>query len=595
MKSEKIMTYEFLENFHKRVEIVAIVDFITARVSRKTKFKEYGMDASEAINLTMLVLCFIMEKSLVEEVCTKNDIAAFIRKLDIEYMKKNIPDDEYATICEHLIKDCLQNNGIPYYFSTYNFKNQKEENINIKLIDDKRVSYDNESIYSYYMTPQGYKFMFNTLEIEDAMQVSIEQFKLSLSIKKKNFSAARNNVDSLYNISKTQIQRINYFIKKVKEDIGSAGIEEYEKIYSATFTSIDEQKEGYDNLYELIKKALDSIMESRQENADRDVINNDAKASKLINKEIENISYIKNRLKFIINEQSNLLLKQQELQKVYNEAIDNILYIGFDNRMDFEEVITKKLEENPDLSYPLIKIFRPLFKPDPNRFFNIKMALKEQRIADTTTWREESNVLMSGRYFHQLESENELKIRVLNEKYLDIFEIICMYALKSMDKEILLSQLVKECGINYYKSDNYNTDNYSSNNFNSNNYSNKDYNNNEYEKLVPDLKILTNVLLQLCSIKDVDFTAIKGQKAKTVFNPSEEFDIKYCVLALLEKNQSFHACSHLKVSLSRNKKVFIPERLTEMESTDTDSFTADAVTGLNCPDILFQIEVDKIE
>lgn len=542
------MTYEFLENFHKRIEIIAIVDFITTRVSRKTKFKEYGIDTGEFVNLTMLVLCFIMEKSLVEEACTRHDIAAFIRKMDIEYLKKNIPDEEYASVAELLIKDCLQNNGIPYYFDTYNFQTGKEEKINVKLIDDKRVSLENESNYSYYMTPQGYRFMFNTLEIEDAMQVSIEQFKLSLSIKKKNFSAARNNVDSLYNISKTQIQRINYFIKKVREDIGNAGIEEYEKIYNATFASIDEQKEGYDNLYGLIRKAEDSIIESSRTKLDQEALHT----------EINNISYIKNRLKFIINEQSNLLLKQQELQKIYNEAIDNILYIGFENRLDFEEVITKRLEENPDLSYPLIAILRPLFKPSLNRFFNLKMALKEQRIADTASWKEESNLLMSERYFHQLESENELKVRMINEQYLNIFALICKYARSSPDGEISLSNLIPLCQ-------------------------------GEYSSLVPDLKVLTNVLLQLCSIQTVDFTAIKEQKAKTVFNPSEEFDIKYCVLSLLDREPDFHAISFLDISLSRNKKVFIPEKIAETTDGEADSFTNLTVTGLNCPDILFKV------
>ncbi|HBY20528.1 MAG TPA: hypothetical protein DEG71_05890, partial [Clostridiales bacterium] len=187
------MIYDFLKDFHRRTEIVAIVDFITTRVSRKIKLREYDIDGAEAINLVMLVLCFIMEKSLVEEVCTKNDVAGFIRRLDVDYIKKNIPDEEYLNVADFLIKDCLQNSGVPHYFRTFNFETKKEEKINVKLIDDKRVAIGNESVYSYYMTPQGYKFMFNTLEIEDALKVSIEQFKLSLSIKKRNFNAARNN------------------------------------------------------------------------------------------------------------------------------------------------------------------------------------------------------------------------------------------------------------------------------------------------------------------------------------------------------------------------------------------------------------------
>lgn len=534
-----------MKDFHRRAEIVAIVDFLTARISRKQKFRDYGFDNSQAVNLVMLVLCFIMEKSLLEETCTKNDIAAFLRRLDIDYFKKNIEDEEYLNIADYLIKDCLQNGGIPHYFTTFNFERNEEEQINVKLIDDKRVSVGNDMAYSYYMTPKGYKFMFNTLEIEDAMQVSIEQFKLSLSIKKRNFNTARNSVDNLFNISKTQIQKINYFIKKVKEDIGSSGIEEYEKIYNSTFSSIDEQKQGYDNLYELIGTVGNSIRDSIQGQIDKEVLKQEA----------QNVSYIKNRLKLIISEQSKLLLKQQELQKIYNEAVDDILYIGFENRLNFEESVIKRIEENPDLSFPLIKILRPLFKPEIDKIFNIQKALKEQKIQNDETVSESNNILMSDKYFSKLESENDIRIRNANERYLDIFEIICKHTDASIDGQILLSKLIQES---------------------------KD----EYNRLVPDLKTLTNVLLQLSNLKEVKFMEIKKQKEKTVFNPSEEFDIKYCVLGLLNRNTYYHRITSLKILLSRTEKVFIPEKLPEAEEEGM-------FVGLNCPDILFKIGVKE--
>ncbi|HEY9060653.1 MAG TPA: hypothetical protein VIO64_09160 [Pseudobacteroides sp.] len=543
------MVYEFLKDFHRRAEIVAIVDFITTRVSRKIKFRNYEFDGSEAINLVMLVLCFIMEKSLVEEVCSKNEVAGYIRRLDIDFLKKNIPDEEYLNIADYLIKDCLQNSGIPHYFTTYDFQKNKEEKINVKLIDDKRVMVGNEVVYSYYMTPQGYKFMFNTLEIEDAMKVSIEQFKLGLSIKKRNFNGARNNVDSLFNISKTQIQRINYFIKRVKEDIGNAGIDEYESIYNSTFSAINEQKEGYDNLYELIGKVEASILESNSFAINRDAVD----------KEIENIAYIKSKLKYMIGEQSNLLLKQQELQKIYNEAVDNILFIGFENRLDFEEHVVKKFEENPELALPIVKILRPLFKPGLDKIFNIKKALKEQRISALDENYETSSYLMTDRQFNRFESENEIKIRKINEMYVDIFEIICKNAMLSKDNEISLSHLVKEL-------------------------------HEDYAKFVPDLKILTNVLLQLTSIKEIDFTTIMKQKEKTVFNPSEAFDIKYCVLELISRNTVYNTIKNFKILLSRKESVFVPQKLPALR--DEGLFSEESVTGLNCPDLLFKVEVN---
>jgi hypothetical protein len=542
------VTYEFLKTFHKRAEIVAMTDFIITRVSKKVRLKEYGISTNEAINLVLLVLCYIMEKSLVEEFCTKSDIAAYIGKVDSLYLKKNIPDAAYSFIADFIVKDCLLNNGLPFYFNTYNFEMEKEENINIKLIDDKRIELDGEGTYSYYMTPQGYKFMFNTLEIEDALQVSMEQFKLSLSIKKKNFSAARMNVDNLLNIGKTQIQKINYFIKRVKEDIGGAGIEDYERIYNDTFASLDEQKQGYDNLYEMIEHVELALMENATASMDQEKLS----------QEIDNISYIKNKLKFMISEQTKLLLKQQELQQVYDAAIDNILYIGFESRIDFETVILKKVEEAASFPKTLLSVLRPLFKPNILKSFNLRMALKEQKIVNEVV-NEKNNILMSERYFNRLESERETRIRALNECYLSIFEVIVKHTFDSAKRKIMLSDLLNIAD-------------------------------DEYLKLVPGLKILTNVLLQLSNLVYIDFAAINDQQAKTVFNPSEEFDVKYCVLSLVNKVQRYRKITALKVILARNKTIFIHQRQNRDRESQELFMTANE-NGLTCPDIQFEVEL----
>lgn len=542
------MIYEFLKDFNKRIEIVAVIHYITSRVSKKYRLKELNFENNEAINLIMLVLCFIMEKSLVEEICTKQDISEYIRKLDIEYFKKKISDDEYINIADIVIKDCLQNLGMPYYFTTFNFETNSEEKINVKVIDDKRVSYGNEYVYSYYMTPQGYKFLFNTLEIEESLKVSIEQFKLSLSIKKRNFNVAKNNVDNLFNLSKTQIQKINYFIKKIKEDIASTGIKEYENIYNSTFKSINEQNEGYSELYELINKVEKTIMDNSEKRLDK----------KAFQEEVDNIIYIKKKLKFIINEQSSLLLKQQELQKIYSSAVDNILNIGFENRFCFDELVAKKLEENPNLAYSVIKILRPLFQPDLEKIFNINKAVKEQKIIDTEVEESGSNILMNQRYFNNFESEKDIRIKTLTKQYIGILKIILDYIFKEDKLELNLSQLLL--------------------NLNSN-----------YNDFVPDLKVLTNVLIQLTSLKEVDFNVIKKQNKQTVFSPTEEFDVKYSVISLLEDNEKIKKISKFKIKILREKFVFIPERI---EKGNDEFIVSDKVKGLNCPDILFKIEVE---
>ncbi len=276
--------------------------------------------------------------------------------------------------------------------------------------------------------------------------------------------------------------------------------------------------------------------------------------------------------------------------------------------MNFENTVVKRLEDNVELSYPLIKVLRPLFKPAANKFFNLQKALKEQKIQNTETVNEGSGILMSDKYFSRLESENDIKIRERNERYLDIFETICKYTVLAPDRELRLDKLLFEAG-------------------------------EDYERLVPDIKILTNVLLQLSYIREIDFSLIKEQKNTTLFNPSEEFDAKYCVLGLLNRNGTYGRIKKLTILVSRKEKIFIPEKppvqadtvkqernyrtenpilpgedsgreesqvmhvMEESTNEFIEAFTAastdvsmeaamDISIGLHCPNMLFKMELD---
>ncbi len=548
------MVYDFLDTFHKRMEIIAIVEFIISKISRKPQFKECGFDEEESINLILLVLCFIMEKSLIEESCTKDDIASYIRTLDAEYFKKEIPDEEYMSLTDYIIKDCLQNGGIPYYFSSYNYREEKPIKINVKIIDDKRVIIDGNKTFSYYLTPQGYKFMFNTLEIEESMQISIEQLKLSISIRKRNFGSARQSVDNLFNICRSQIQKINYFIKKVKEDIGTAGIDEYEEIYNNTFASLEEQKQGYESLYRVILTSEEELI-----NDDR------LKYSPDFAEDIDNIVYIKNRLRYIISEQSKLLLKQQELQKIYSEAIDNILYIGFENRLDFEETFLNRIEESPNSINAISKILRPLFRPAFSGIYNINLAYKEQRIESYDEAAVDGSILCDDNYINKGESEREKEIKELNEKYTNILDILFKEVFDAKGHRISLGSIVDSV---------------------------KKRGKDEYIRFIPEARILLNVLLQLHNMKNIEVGKILESQNNTVFTPSEEFDIKYCVLQLLTRPRSniYKSIINIYIEADGDSRLTISEMYPDDKSNDFSM-----VEQLVCPEMVFKAEVKEID
>lgn len=508
------MAYDFLDTFHKRMEIIAIVEFIISKISRKPQFKECGFDEEESINLILLVLCFIMEKSLIEESCTKDDIASYIRTLDAEYFKKEIPDGEYIDLTNYIIKDCLQNDGIPYYFSSYNYKEEKPIKINVKIIDDKRIIIDGNKAFSYYLTPQGYKFMFNTLEIEESMQISIEQLKLSISIRKRNFSSARQSADNLFNICRSQIQKINYFIEKVKEDIGSAGIDEYEEIYNNTFASLEEQKQGYESLYRIILTSEEELISD-------------------------------DRLKYSSD---------------FAEAIDNILYIGFENRLDFEEIFLNRIEKSPNSINAISKILRPLFRPSFSGIYNINLAYKEQRIESYDEVAMDSSILYDDNYINKGESEREKRIKELNEKYTNILDILFKEVFDAKGHRISLGDIVDRV---------------------------KEKGKNEYKRFIPEARILLNVLLQLHNMKKIEVEKILKSQNNTVFTPSEEFDIKYCVLQLLTKSRSniYKSIIDIDVEVDNDSRLTISEMYFDDEINDFAM-----VEQLVCPEMIFKAE-----
>jgi hypothetical protein len=80
--------------------------------------------------------------------------------------------------------------------------------------------------------------------------------------------------------------------------------------------------------------------------------------------------------------------------------------------------------------------------PEIHKMFKLNKALKEQRIVGAFTDAEDSNVLINTRHLNNFESEREISIRELNEKYLDILEAICNGVLNNKSNEI---SRIKKC------------------------------------------------------------------------------------------------------------------------------------------------------
>ncbi len=519
--------YQFLDNYHKRMEQVAIHHYLNEISSIRDELRKMEFSRQQILGLIIQLLCFIMEKSLLEQSCTMKDMETYVEYL----MKKQgflESDMDYGNLVNHLVKTSLQNNGRPYYFSYYNFKEEKEENLHIRLIEDSIIQVDGADSFSYNLTAQGFQFLFSTLEVEEALQMSFEQLKLKYAIQKRNFGSARESVDNLFTLNRKQIQKISEYIVQIKEDIGLFTTENYENTYRTTFDTLSEQNEKHEELYKLITMTKNQYMEQNMDEGTSDMED-----------DLKNMDYIRSRLQQLLGEQRKLFKEQQTLGDVYNEAIGNVLYIGFENRLNMEKDIVEAFEENVLSLDGMANILRPLMMPDLKRNFNFARAYSPQRIESYEDVTTEDNI-----YLDETTDEEEEKLYIERIDYVQ-------GTYDEMILRILDGILVSEDGGARLS---------------------------ELFDTVEDVELLRNVLVQLHGDHRISIAKMLKQSREHMHMPGEDFDFGYSLGRIGEKGMEIMKLGIVEIEAIEGSSVMIVNHRDKKY--------------LKCSDILFRRKED---
>lgn len=519
--------YEFLNNFHKRMELVAIHHFMNEIAVVKEGLRQTALDKKEALNLLMQLLCFIMEKSLLEQSCTLKDIASYLEFLHIEQAFDD-QDVDYNELAKYLVRDALQNKGKPYYFKSYDFSGQKPTSYFIRLIEDRLIQVEGREDFSYSLTAQGFQFLFSTLEVEEALQMNFEQLRLKYAIQKRNFGSAKESVDNLFTLNKKQILRIQEYIRQIKEDIGMFSAQDYEETYRTTFDTLNEQKEKHEELYKLIMTTKEQYISQHME-----------KENAKLEEDLKHIDYIQNRLQQLLGEQLKMFKQHQTLSEVYNDAISNILYIGFENRLNIEKDLLEPFEENIQAFDGMAKILKPLFLPKMKRIFNFNLAYAAQRIEEEESDLDEKSVFFEEQFDEESEKLYQERIEYIHEVYDEIVTQILMGIRENPVKGVKLSSLFNR---------------------------------------VEDVDLLRNVLVQLHNDHHLDIKAtLKGSESH-VYTPGEDFDFGYTLSRVLKQHEALNTCNSIETQVVFSEKITIKSengkkylRCYEMEFSDQRS------------------------
>lgn len=483
--------YNFLDGFEKRMEIIGIVESIVNRKNRNMELERL-FDDNDFINLVFSVLLYIMEKTLSEDSdCDSDHIMSFIESILPEYYHIKLDNTKVIQLTSYIIKNVLQNEGTPYYFQSINYSTNSKINITIRLITDRVQEINGTYKINYSLTDQGYDFLFRTKEVDQEIKMTIEELKLKELIKRKNFKKAYEQSLELIQMVRHKKNDIKNFMIKIKENIHDVDIDEYENLINSTYDLLNEEYDLLIEIMDMSKKSEDKIKQEYELSKNLD---------DSLKKAQSEIKKINNNIKTVLSEQKDLILNRQSLSKVYIDTIGDSFIYSMENRFDIEDIILKKMEQHVEMTEKFWQLVNPLFLPNIYKNLNVQSIYGPQGMIKLDE--EEKINYIEDEYLE--EDKEKEKIQRVNALYVEILNYIIKFSFENKCVCTLAGI------IDALKDDEI------------------------LDEFIED-RLLFTTLLKLYDIGVIDIASWKQSKSQTIMNPSEEFNLEYCLYQLLEK------------------------------------------------------------
>lgn len=489
--------FEFLEGFHKRMQLIAVVDALINRRKKKQEIEDTIGDRPFE-NLIFSVLVFIMEKTLTEdEECTLRNISFFVRDLLNNYYDDPSSEDKSLEVTEYIVKTILQFDGVATYYPVMNYELGKWEDLRVKIIDEKVMETPKgyKSIYS--LTDQGYDFLFRTKEVDNELSFSVEEFKLRELIKRKNYKKALNQSNSLVQMVRQKKRDLEQYILSAKENIYGVDISKFDELIDSTFKLLSDEYEILGEIQNTVK-----ISEMRL----RDEYNISGKLMDEMKKAQQELYQISRNLTVARQEQSELINKREGSYKILISTIEDTFRYVLEKRYDFEKEILKKMElaEAEDVEN-LWKLFNPLFHVVPFRNFNLGLAYRAQGLMKEASDEEEPGFFMD----ELTEDLENIRAEKVNKTYLSILDSMAKAAVKEGDATTFKTycEAVMDDEMKW--------------------------------KEITEENLLFTSMLKLYEIEHIDIKAWRESGENILINQTDEFNMDYLLYRLEEESEIY--------------------------------------------------------
>ena len=512
--------FDFLEAFEKRMQIVAVVDSIVNRRNRNMELEKIFAQG-QLENLVFSVLVYIMDRTLSEdEECAAESIAEFIGNVLPSCYDIRLTADMNKRIAEYIVKNILQNDGVPLYYPVMSYTQGKSIQLRIKLIDDKVSEADGKYRISYVLTDQGYDFLFRTKEVEQEINFTMEELKLRELIKRKNYKKALQQSNNLIQMVRQKKKDLRQFTDQIRENIYSVDVGKYEELINSTYELLQEE---YDILNDIKNMVTLSGNRLREELSRTGVLDKDMEKAE------REISMISGNISTTLKEQRDLILDRHYLSSVYIDTIRDAFQYTMEKRYDFEEEILKKMEGCQEQTIQHFwQLLNPLFMPGPYRHLNILNLLERQG-----KLKNDDSEEVAGIELEELAADMEKeRVEWANKTHTAILRELLLYTLACGGKakfSAFIQHIQKDAAV--------------------------------FEKMAEN-RFLFTTLLKLYDLNAVDIEKWLRDREEIVDNATGEFDVAYCLCKIMEESSDIFGIKALQVTNPENDlfSVTITER-----------------------------------
>lgn len=489
------MQYDFLNSFPKRMKNVGLYAILIRSIISKTSWNEYEFTGEdERINIVFSVLLFIMEKSLIEEVCTIDDIASFIDDINNLHYKKALNYEECNSLAEFIVNSILSNEGKQMSFDGYDYSEGIYHSIYIRYVRNKIVYTEHDvRRTSYMLTDDGYNLLLATLEVEKNLQIPIQEMIFKMHLEKQSYDKAVENIRTIFQNIRMQYQKIMEAMYRIRKNALEYSVDEYRQTLEENLSTIRETKDKFQGYKELVNTRIREYEEQEIQIASLSL--EDAE-------KLRNLKVISDYLGKVIEEHQMILSKHMDLKQLYSKELEELSQVALIKRFSLRSDVYEKILEKPEALENLNLLFAPLMCSDISKIYNLKWTLRPHKIIRKNV--EESvteDIDFDEKEWEAEQERQRLEKRKVYETSLRfiIDKLLEMHCMTLSDIQERVEKDTSEC-----------------------------------LKLIPSTDVFKEIMVELIRAHNIDIEAIRNERKNVLDDGSEVFELNYMLLEILE-------------------------------------------------------------